>query len=484
MRNKTAIYAMVLVVILFLAVTSSAELVTVDEARQVAVNWLQRKLQLDEKWNRSENAEVSQVVPFTRDAQLLGYYCDVEPSGFILVSPLKGLTPITAYSYDSRLDPDANDGPADLFKFKMEEMLNEIELQAGKLEQVSTGAVAALTNFENETQWGFLNMADDEFYRELGSGSVRYNYSPGDTLLTSSWHQGDPYYRMVPAGHAGCENPHCAVGCVATAGAQIMRYWSWPPGRSWMSMPDTVGVDSDEFEINTVAELCAAIGLAADMDYCGENCASFAYHSNMESTYEGWNYAECAIAYRADYDANYWWSGPGMVTAQLDANRPIQYEILRHSIVLDGYRESPREYHMNYGWNDGFNAWYPLDTLAQVVDTATYLHENMIIGIAPNASMGGFAVGNIPAYTPFPYRYVDRDCYGLDARFAAGQLIQFLPETIFKCSTGVARFEGSPAHHSALFTPVRSRGIEITDGAIMIQPGGGIKFFLERKGSD
>jgi hypothetical protein len=66
---------------------------------------------------------------------------------------------------------------------------------------------------------------------------------------------------------------------------------------------------------------------------------------------------------RPDYDLPGWF---GEIQQEIDAGRPIQYTISRHSIVCDGYRDDfgQFEYHMNYGWtNKAFNTWYVLDSL-------------------------------------------------------------------------------------------------------------------------
>jgi hypothetical protein len=176
-----------------------------------------------------------------------------------------------------------------------------------------------------------------------------------------------------------------------------------------------------------------------------------------------------------------------LVKDQLSSNRPIQYRILGHSIVLDGWREWHwgyyyPEYHMNYGWTDAAaNAWYAIDGLLQVVDTANWTHEYMVIGIAPAQSLEWSVSG--PVYRePFPYRYVDRDCAGTAADFQSGQLVQFLPGVTLSCASGTVRFNGEPTYNSVLYTPEPNRGIKIQNGQMVMHPGCGIRFQLNRPG--
>ena len=46
-----------------------------------------------------------------------------------------------------------------------------------------------------------------------------------DHLVTSKWNQGAPFWDKCPTDRSGT---HCWTGCVATAMAQIMRYYQYP----------------------------------------------------------------------------------------------------------------------------------------------------------------------------------------------------------------------------------------------------------------
>ncbi len=464
-----------------------AELVTETEARQVAENWVQLLIGLRGNWGGAEEARVSDVVPFRRDTRVLGYYCPVEPHGFVIVSLVRGLAPVKAYSETSRLDITSDEGPADLTKYQMERVLDVVEKQLGSLPSVNSEDVTALVGFDHRALWQMLDVAPKDFRAESKAAEVKRNYREGEILLSSSWHQGSPYYNQCPSNPAVCADSHCAVGCVATAAAQIIRYWSWPPGRDWMNMPDSV--DSQNIptpeQVAALSELCYAIGVALEMMYCEKGtCASGAYISNEVPMFEGWEYGDCLLVKRKDVSADVWWGGPGWIKDQLNVNRPILYNIDKHTIVLDGWREwyTNPQYHMNYGWDDNYNAWYVLDKLPQVTDTGTYLMESMVLGIVPNVRLGAIPPTGVISPDPFtPYRYVDVDFLGDNVTFLPGQLIQFLPRLIMKCVNGYIRIEGSPAHHTRLYTPDVTRGVKIVNGTMVIYPGGEVKFSLNRQ---
>ena len=166
------------------------------------------------------------------------------------------------------------------------------------------------------------------------------NYQEGGVLLCSRWHQRDPYNPLCPTGDTGCtdccpDEPYiCSpsfptlVGCVATAGAQIMNYWSWPPygvgsdsynwdgddscdGNTgggalsatfsdyydWRHMVNQYVWDSGQnrwedengnpltqAHLDAVAELCYEVSVDVEMDY--GVCGSGASTEDMEDVYE------------------------------------------------------------------------------------------------------------------------------------------------------------------------------------------------------
>jgi uncharacterized repeat protein (TIGR01451 family) len=92
-----------------------------------------------------------------------------------------------------------------------------------------------------------------------------------------------------------------------------------------------------------------------------------------------------SVEYRNQFSQQEWFD---IIRDEIDAGRPIQYRINLHSIVCDGYRDDgpDLEFHMNYGWDNGYTAWYVLDNLYCSWiegDVCPYNEEYMIIGIEP-----------------------------------------------------------------------------------------------------
>jgi hypothetical protein len=404
----------------------------------------------------------------------------VKPQGYVIISLLRELVPVKAYSSSCNLDPTSEQGMADLLKSQMTGILDKIIAQVGPLETADEQALK-----------DFLRPTYDAAWEEIEQG-VDMNYQAGDTLVDTFWHQGDPYNQFCPGPPGGddCTDPRCMVGCVATAAAQIMRYWCWPPYAippglndpyDWANMPLAAYPSSPQVVIDAVAELSYEIGLDVGMNYCsGEGCQSGAQTYDMEIIYErDYRYAPMVeVPYRSNYEAVEWFEE---IKLPLNCNRPIQYRIPGHSIVCDGWQEiggGPlRQYHMNYGWANSATAWYTLDNL----QGGNPDEEYMVWNIYPLTALGASLSGTYPLNASFPYRYFDLDASGTVAAFDAGQYLQFLPDIKVTCATGSGnnvRFLSSSAQNTRLYTRGNAAiGAKLTGGGIRISPNGCLKLY-------
>jgi len=460
-----------------------AQMVGRDDARALASGWIDVIIQNRGGWGGADAAEVADVQEFKRGNRVLGYFCRVRPRGYIVVSLRKELVPVKAYSATGDLGPRLDEGMADLIKGGMEQVLDHIEHQLGPVEAVRTEELVTIIDVDYRSTW-----------EELERGGSKINYQAGGVLLTSSWSQGIPYNLQCPGPPLGddCTSAFCFVGCVATAGAQIMRYWNWPPYGvgspyddtiDWWNMPDTLHSNSPAAFVDAVAELCHEIGIAVGMDYCegtSHPCASTSETEDMMDVYEDhYHYHDdCSKRDRNDYSAVDWFE---LMKIDLNINRPIQYRVENHSIVADGWLEIGgvpiRQYHMNYGWDNNYTTWYTLDSL--------YLggidQEYMLIGIYPAQSMHNYIADGTYPRDSFPFRYFDRDITGNNATFESGQHLQFMPDIRLECTSttgGSIRFYGSGSDTTYFYTRGNtSDGARIYDGAIKLSRYGGIKLY-------
>jgi hypothetical protein len=463
--------------------TVQAGAVNKDQALQVAKNWVSYIVHRKGSWGGAIDASVLEVLEFQRNNRTIGYFCPVQPQGYVVISLLRELVPVKAYSTSGDLDPTSEEGMADLLKTTMMNLLDQTIAKVGPLD------TANQQDLQN-----FLGITCHRSWEEIEQG-VDMNYAEGDTLVDSFWHQGDPYYDWCPAPPPGseCTEPHCVVGCVATAGAQIMRYWCWPPygvpagwndSYDWVNMPLGATPSSPQVQIDAVAELSSEVGIAVGMSYCsgtGEHaCESSATTAYMVGVYSGYfrYHSGCGYLVRPDWDQATWFQ---FIKDQLNLNRPIQYRVVGHSIVCDGWREigsAPlRQYHMNYGWANNATTWYSLDSL----HLGNPAEEYMVLNIVPVTHLGASLAGTYPLDRVFPYRYFDLDASGTVATFEAGQYLQSLPGIKISCATGSGnnvRILSSSSQNTRLFTRGNTAiGAKLTGGGIKLSPNGGLKLY-------
>jgi hypothetical protein len=502
MKNLALTTLVTPLVVISLISPVKAEMATMGEAVTVANNWIIVMVQKNGAWGDTNTAYVEDVQEFKRDGRLLGYFCRVRPKGFIVVSIRKELAPVKAYSATSTLVPECEVGLPDLIKDRMEDILSKIEKEVGPIGTARTEDVSELVDINYRSVWAKLERDEQAFENELVSGMIAMDYEEGQVMLTTNWRQGDPYNLYCPASppDSGCTEPRCSAGCTATAAAQIMRFWCWPPfgageGYSdpydWPNMPENLATTSPAVQINAVAELCYEIGLAVGMKYCDEGCASggpMVGIDGMQGAYGNryFYYPSVVTLDRSMFDTpdDWFW----FLVSDLNKNRPIQYGVEDHSMVVDGWRVTggTKQYHMNYGWAGGnsgaacwsgipnSNTWYTVDALPCSNPSEQYI----LCGIYPLVALGPVISGTYSRTPSFPYWYFDQDAYGDNATFEAGQYLQFLHNIKVSSSLGAVRFVGSDFGETRLFTRGDpSQGARINEGVISLYSGGSMKLY-------
>jgi len=494
MRTKTLLKTLLLIAFILIAGFQSqalAERATTDEALTVADNWISLITQKKGHWAGSQTARVEKIQELKRGQRVIGYFCSVKPAGYIVISLHKELTPVKAYSAVSSLNPDSDEGLADLIKGGMERVIDGIEKKVGKIDSARAEDIDKVLQINHRRSWQELGVDTVSFQSELGSGILAVGYQESEVLLSSAWHQREPYNIYCPQifGEEYCDN--ALVGCVPLAGAQIMNYWKWPPYGAgafsysdpydWPNMADEITGSSPQVEIDAVAELCAEAGDAADVGYgCSEtsgylSCWWWGCRSMEDAFKENFTYMDDASEDHYD-DSVAWFE---KMKAEFNKRRPIAYRIPGHVVVADGWQEigstPSRYYHINYGWANYENfGWYALDGIVGGDPSEEY----MLVNLRPYDSLGAALAGSYPLQTFFPYRYFNEDATGASAEFGAGQYLQFLPGVTVTGSGTIGDailIRGSGSAPTRLFTNGDiSRGLVISGGAMKLANNGSI----------
>ena len=198
----------------------------------------------------------------------------------------------------------------------------------------------------------------------------------GEKLLkTAKWNQDDPFNKYTPNNYP--------VGCVATAGAIVMKYHGYPAKGTgshsytwngkplsasfehvydWASMPERYDKTNGE-AFDGVARLMSDLGVAVEMQYAkGGSGATMEDLVTALQKYFGYSKYARQLTME-DLGAGVW---NGRLRAEIDANRPILYSAVDsnvggHSFVIDGYKDE--SFSVNWGWGGYCDGFYRIGAL-------------------------------------------------------------------------------------------------------------------------
>ena len=198
----------------------------------------------------------------------------------------------------------------------------------------------------------------------------------GEKLLkTAEWNQMAPFNKYTPYKYP--------VGCVATAGAIVMKHHGYPAkgtgshsytwnGKTWTanfehdydwaSMPVKYDGTNDA-AFDGVARLMSDLGVAVEMQYNKDG--SGAYIGNLVTAlqkYYGYSKLSHLMAIE-DVGAEAW---NGRLRDEIDANRPVLYAASDpagggHAFVIDGYKDE--SFSINWGWGGYCDGFYKIGAL-------------------------------------------------------------------------------------------------------------------------
>ena len=198
----------------------------------------------------------------------------------------------------------------------------------------------------------------------------------GEKLLkTAEWNQYAPFNKYTPNNYV--------TGCVATAGAIVMKHHGYPAkgtgshsytwnGQTvsasfehdyvWASMPAKYDGTNDA-AFDGVARLMADLGVAVEMKYAKDGSGS--YIGDLVTAlqkYYGYSKLSHLMAIE-DVGAEAW---NGRLREEIDANRPVLYAASDparggHAFVIDGYKDE--SFSVNWGWGGYCDGFYQIGAL-------------------------------------------------------------------------------------------------------------------------
>ncbi len=258
-----------------------------------------------------------------------------------------------------------------------------------------------LSEYDREIQWAIEQgiEPDEETLAEWQILSRAPQAMQADVivapLIKTEWSQSPWYNNKCP--YDSNKQTRCVTGCVATAMAQIMKYWNYPEHGcgshsythstygelsadfentyyNWENMPNDLGILSSSTQINAIATLMYHCGVAVNMNYgLSESGANSWLVASAFQDYFGYS-DEARLCLKDDYSLLEWKS---KLQLELLMGRPLYYDGRgssgAHAFICDGYR-SDGYFHFNWGWDeqDGYYSLSALKPSFLFLTTADY----------------------------------------------------------------------------------------------------------------
>lgn len=251
-------------------------------------------------------------------------------------------------------------------------------------------------------------------------------------LLSTTWNQLEPYNNLCPIDPTA-NNQRSAVGCVATAMAQVCNYWKWPlkpkaftvdyrcyngvrvqndlskSEYDWDNMLDDYNTTDSwtEAQANAVAKLSFDLGTSVYMSY--SYAGSGAQDASIPYALERFGY-NCQLYYRSQYTKS---TFIDLIKGDLDMRQPMifsgQGTAGGHCFVADGY-DSNNFIHINWGWAGSSDGYFDVDAMNPAAlgtggGAGGFNSDQSVISVIKDPTMEG-ASGQLPlTMCPAAYGY-------------------------------------------------------------------------------
>jgi hypothetical protein len=310
--------------------SNTANKVTVETvaaiAKKISKNGVSSNL------NKTKTKTIKDITEHKTSAENIAFYViNYEQGGFVIIAADNRISPILAYSEKGAF-PTESSKTIPPVAYWMENIEAQVQ---------NTITKDLVQNEHTKLEWDALTTNNTTI---VNSSSTSKNPTPPPTecpdinlikgpLLTSTWGQGDGYNNLVPFDCSfGSKAP---TGCVATAMAQVMRFFHKANTYNWDNMPDNGQYSSGTYDIQL---LMKDAGESVNMQY---GCSgSGAYNTAIAPALKNiFNYTNAILG---NFNLN-------TVVQNLNNNKPVILTggtnsggnyINGHAWVCDGYLQS------------------------------------------------------------------------------------------------------------------------------------------------
>lgn len=276
--------------------------------------------------------------------------------GFVIVAADDCSSPILGYSDRGNFDYEtAPDG----LRFMLGEISHGIETVALQGNPVPNDILCRWKNLE-----AYGVMHPDKNFPVVGP------------LVQLKWNQDFPYNMYAPGG--------CPTGCVATAMAQLMKYWEWPitgtgehsyvamgygeqyanfgaTTYDWDNMIEVYTSSATQEQREAVATLMYHCGVSVDMMYEPDGSGAFSVDVPVAiNTYFSYSDQSVHIA-KSGHTYDEWIA---LLKSNIDQQIPLYYSGQSseggHAFICDGY-DNDDLFYFNWGWGGSANGYFLID---------------------------------------------------------------------------------------------------------------------------
>ena len=361
--------------------------VTSESAAIAARRWLANESSL----GCALGSEVAGVRTCSPQEDVTIHVVELTGGGFVVMSSDTTREPVVAFSSGGELEESDNNPLWALLK-------KDTALRAGGSDSASTSGTKSRKLLsasaedsvasENEAKWQRLLGTRRLLAANKGEGESPISDIRVAPLVKSKWDQ-DYVAGWYCYNYYTPSNYLC--GCVATAGAQIMRYFEWPSATTiipqftnsncaiddvaatlvtqggcydWSKMPHVPDAWITDEERQMIGKLTFDVGICVDMYYSSSGSGAYGFMLT-EALTNHFGYSN-ALAFEYADDISNSSDMKNVILSNLDAGLPVELGIgvkntdIGHSIVGDGYGYSGDTLylHFNMGWSGIDDAWY------------------------------------------------------------------------------------------------------------------------------
>lgn len=404
-------YLLLAILFAFLQISLYAEHVTVETASKVGKNFMTQKhtylTTRGESLMMYKSIELTQASNRTVDNQRFYIFNLNDDLGWVIVADDDRCTPILGYSKSGEF---VTENLPENIKDWLIGINSEIQYVVDNNVVVDTNTLLQWKELNSGTSTEFINRGEDGV----------------NPLIQTKWNQAPYYNNLCP--YDNYYHDRTVTGCVATAMAQVMKYWNHPSlgagshsystssygtlyanfggtNYDWNNMPTRLTSSSSTTQKNAIATLMYHCGVSVEMSYGvastggsgayvissytnGEHCAEYAFKHYF-------GYKNSASGKMKDNFTDSQWKS--MLRAELNSSRPLVYAGFGnggHCFVCDGYDNNDK-FHFNWGWdgqNDGYFSLSALNPGSGGAGGGSYSFTNnqqAIFGLEPNNGGGG-----------------------------------------------------------------------------------------------